>query len=113
MKESYNIFTKPEFTKQRRKELAEEYTEEERAALCSPLKAIRKKCIECCGFSPDEAAKCTCYTCALWDFRFGSNPYKQGRVLTEEEKEAVRERLAKAREARIALDETEDDDEDE
>lgn len=37
----------------------------------TPLKAIRKHCIECCGGSPKEVRLCTDKTCFLWSFRFG------------------------------------------
>ena len=35
------------------------------------MKAIRFKCIDCCGFSPAEVSKCGIKECPLWPYRFG------------------------------------------
>jgi hypothetical protein len=40
----------------------------------SPLKQIRKFCLDCAGGSPKEVRYCTCTECALWPFRFGRRP---------------------------------------
>jgi hypothetical protein len=40
----------------------------------SPLQAIRRHCLECCGGSHYELAKCCCPDCILWPFRFGMRP---------------------------------------
>jgi len=42
----------------------------------TPLKAIRAKCLDCVGGSPFEVKECdpTHDNCALWPFRFGTNP---------------------------------------
>jgi hypothetical protein len=40
----------------------------------SPLKQIRKCCLDCTGGSPKEVRYCTCTDCALWPFRFGRRP---------------------------------------
>jgi len=40
-----------------------------------PIKAIRAKCIDCCGDSMSEARKCTALGCALWPMRMGTNPF--------------------------------------
>jgi NAD-dependent dihydropyrimidine dehydrogenase PreA subunit len=37
----------------------------------SPLKAIRKHCLECSGGSPQEVRLCPVETCPLYGFRFG------------------------------------------
>jgi hypothetical protein len=44
----------------------------------TPLKAIRKHCLECMGFSPFEVEKCTNPLCALYPFRLGTagNPVR-------------------------------------
>lgn len=36
--------------------------------------AIRRKCLDCCVGDRAEVASCQITTCALWPFRFGSNP---------------------------------------
>ena len=41
----------------------------------SPIKAIRAKCIDCCGGSEGEARKCTATGCPLWPLRMGRNVY--------------------------------------
>jgi len=48
----------------------------------SPLKAIRRMCIECMGGDTAQASKelirgCTTTVCPLHDFRFGRNPYSK------------------------------------
>lgn len=41
----------------------------------SPIKAIRAKCLDCCGGSESEARKCTALNCPLWPLRMGRNLY--------------------------------------
>lgn len=64
----------------------------------NPVKAIRAFCIDCCGGSPNEVKLCTAPNCVLYPFRFGKNPYRTKRELTEEQKAVAAERLARARE---------------
>jgi hypothetical protein len=52
-------------------------------AVLSPLKAIRKHCLECVGGSPDQVRDCqgdSMYgsPCALHPYRFGRNPKRKG-----------------------------------
>jgi hypothetical protein len=35
-------------------------------------KAIRQKCLECCGWYTPEVRECTNEDCALWPYRMGS-----------------------------------------
>ena len=63
----------------------------------NPVKAIRKFCLECCGGSSNEVKFCSSINCNLYPFRFGKNPYRAKRELTEEQKEAAKTRLAEAR----------------
>ena len=57
------------------------------------LKAIKLKCMDCCGGSYNEVRECTCAdTCFLHPFRLGKNPFS-GRVMTPEQREKARERL--------------------
>jgi hypothetical protein len=44
-----------------------------------PLKAIRKKCIDCSGGSVKEVARCEITDCALHPFRMGKNPNRKGK----------------------------------
>lgn len=62
------------------------------------IRAIRKKCIDCSGGSRDEVKKCELQDCPLHPFRLGKNPNITGRSMSEEQKQAARERLKKFRE---------------
>lgn len=66
--------------------------------ITNPVKAIRKHCLECSSESPREVELCAVTDCYLYPFRFGKNPYRAKRELTEEQKAAAAERLRKARE---------------
>lgn len=62
------------------------------------LKAIKLKCMDCCGGSWNEVKKCPSEkTCFLHPYRLGKNPYAYRREYTEEEKAKLREQLAKMR----------------
>ena len=63
----------------------------------NPVKAIREKCLDCCGGSYLEVEKCTVESCPLFPFRFGKNPFRQKREMTEEQRNAIRDRLSKSR----------------
>lgn len=41
----------------------------------SPIKAIRAKCLDCCGGMESEVRKCVIPACPLWPFRMGRNPF--------------------------------------
>jgi len=40
----------------------------------SPLKSIRRHCLDCCGGSRKMVKNCTSFSCPLWYFRFGVMP---------------------------------------
>jgi hypothetical protein len=40
----------------------------------TPLRAIREKCVECCGNCRDEVKFCVVADCPLWRLRFGRLP---------------------------------------
>ena len=65
--------------------------------ITNPVKAIRSKCLDCCCGSSTEVANCTAIRCALFPFRFGKNPYRQRREMTEQEKQVLAHRLKEAR----------------
>ena len=44
----------------------------------TPLKAIRKKCLECCCGQYKEVRLCPSKDCSLYPFRFGNNPNRLG-----------------------------------
>ena len=63
----------------------------------NPVKAIRAFCLECSGGSTSEVKCCPVEKCPLYPFRFGKNPYRQRREMTEEEKRVLADRLREAR----------------
>ena len=65
----------------------------------SPLKAIREKCLDCCFGSITEIKECGAVKCPLYPYRLGKNPFRQKREMTEEQKDALRERMKRARES--------------
>lgn len=67
------------------------------AEITNPVKAIRAKCLDCSCGSTEEVKLCPVTDCALYAFRFGKNPYRTKRVMTEEQRAAAAERLAKVR----------------
>lgn len=40
----------------------------------TPIKAIRAKCIDCCGNQIYEVKKCTIVECPLYEYRMGHRP---------------------------------------
>lgn len=66
----------------------------------NPVKVIREKCLDCCCGQYSEVEKCGIKDCPLHSWRFGKNPYRRKRELTEEEKAIAAERLRVAREKR-------------
>lgn len=44
----------------------------------TPIKAIRKKCLECSGNQPSEVRNCLINNCPLYPFRLGKNPNRVG-----------------------------------
>lgn len=73
-----------------------ENTEMEGEKITSPIKAIKEKCLDCCCDQREEVKLCPAKDCPLWPFRLGKNPYRT-RHMTDEQKEAAKARLAKAR----------------
>ena len=59
----------------------------------APVKAIREHCIECMGGRDNTGYKelietCGSPECALFPFRFGTNPYRSKMNLSDEERKA-------------------------
>ena len=63
----------------------------------APLKSIRKHCLECSGGSVKEVELCPIEKCFLYSYRFGKNPHRKKREMTEEKKAILTERLKNAR----------------
>ena len=66
----------------------------------NPVKAIREFCLNCVGGVSSEVKLCPSTKCALHPFRFGKNPYRAKREMTEEQRNAAVIRLAEARQKR-------------
>lgn len=65
--------------------------------MTTPLKAIREKCLDCCCGQANEVKLCPCTDCALFPYRFGKNPFRKKRELTEEQRQELTQRLSKIR----------------
>ena len=65
----------------------------------TPIKAIRAKCLDCCCNQREEVKMCPAKGCPLWSFKLGKNP-NRSRNLTDEQRQAAKDRLAKARAAK-------------
>ena len=63
----------------------------------NPVKAIRAYCLECTCGSTAEVKLCPIDDCPLFPFRFGKNPYRKQREMTEEERRALADRLKEAK----------------
>ena len=68
----------------------------------SALKQIRLKCLDCCCGSSNEVKMCEIVTCPLHDYRFGKSQNRAARNLTDEQRAEIGARFKKAREDRIA-----------
>ena len=69
--------------------------------LKNPVKAIREMCVECMGGGKpyDLIEGCVSNKCALFAFRFGSNPYRK--PPTDEQRERARENMRVLREKAV------------
>ena len=74
--------------------------------ITNPVKAIGAWCLDCCGGSQVARKECSAPDCVLYPFRFGKNPYRSRRELSEEQKDARREIVRRARETKARKRET-------
>ena len=56
----------------------------------TPMKAIRRKCIDC---SCNEVKLCPVKNCPLYDYRFGKDPHRKKVEYTEEQRKAMATRI--------------------
>ena len=75
---------------------------EEDQKILTPLRAIRAKCIDCSAGSMKEVRECVLLDCPLYPYRLGKSPNRKPRILTDEEREALRQRMAKMREKQLS-----------
>lgn len=59
----------------------------------TPMKAIRRKCIDCSGGSSNEVKLCPVKNCPLYDYRFGKDPHRKKVEYTEEQRKAMATRI--------------------
>ena len=60
------------------------------------MKAIRKKCLDCCCNQRNEVDLCPAYTCPLWPYRTGISPFSERtKTMSEEQRQAASERFKK------------------
>jgi hypothetical protein len=57
--------------------------------------AIRARCLDCCGGSPNEVRWCVAVACPSWPWRMASNPWRQ--PASEARREAGRRLAARMR----------------
>lgn len=89
----YRMGRKPTFTTYTAKDVDDERGTEDEIlhVIPSRLKAIRAKCLDCCGDQSLEVEYCTCKeNCSLYPYRFGKNPN-----ITEETRQKRREAALK------------------
>ena len=48
----------------------------------NPLRAIRLKCLDCCGNQSAEVRECPVYLCPLWPYRMGHRGLPPGSWLS-------------------------------
>jgi hypothetical protein len=53
-------------------------TKEGEAHVYTPLKSIRRKCLDCCCGSSKEVDLCPVATCSLYPYRSGKSPRRKG-----------------------------------
>ncbi len=44
----------------------------------TPLRAIKKHCLECSGYEKKEVRECKMTDCVLFEYRLGRNPKRSG-----------------------------------
>lgn len=58
--------------------------------LYTPMKAIRRRCLDCCCGSSQEVGLCPVHSCSLFPYRFGKRPGGEKREMTPARQEALR-----------------------
>lgn len=53
--------------------------------ILTPIKAIRAKCLDCCGGYKNEVKHCPITDCSLYPYRFGKRPVKDEAAETNKE----------------------------
>lgn len=58
------------------------------------LKIVRQNCIECMGGQPSLVEGCTSPKCQYYEFRFGSDPYKNKNKVAQGRKNGFKAKQA-------------------
>ena len=58
-------------------------TKEENKMNVTPLKAIKKHCLECSGYEKKQVRECVIQNCVLYIYRQGTNPNRKGSTLSK------------------------------
>jgi hypothetical protein len=53
-------------------------TKDDHLQIFTPIKAMRKKCLDCCCGSPQEVKLCPVKDCSLYPYRLGKHPKRTG-----------------------------------
>jgi hypothetical protein len=53
-------------------------TEDTHPKIFTPIKAMRRKCLDCCCGSPQEVKLCPVKDCSLYPYRLGKHPKRTG-----------------------------------
>lgn len=72
-------------------------TKDGKPHLHTPMKAIRRKCLDCSSDSPKGVGLCPVHACSLYPYRFGKRPGAKKREMSPARLEAIQ----KANEARL------------
>jgi len=59
----------------------------------TPLKAIKARCLDCCG--DDHPRKCACINCALYPFRLGKNTLLPKRTISDSHRASLYKNIQK------------------
>jgi hypothetical protein len=47
------------------------------------LAVVRAKCLDCCGYQPEEVRKCVAVACPNWPYRMATNPFHKREISGE------------------------------
>ena len=47
----------------------------------TPLRAIKKHCLECSGYEKKQVRECVIKDCVLYEYRQGKNPHRKGNTV--------------------------------
>ncbi len=49
--------------------------------ILTPIKSIRAKCLDCCGYQSKEVRLCPAKNCPIYPYRMGKRPKKEEKSL--------------------------------